>query len=48
MMTLAPTIGVIAGSELHRRSLFAAGFAILAVVAGHAFASVPHWRHRDG
>ena len=48
MMTLASTIGVIAGSELHRRSLFAACFAILAVVAGHAFASVPHWRHRDG
>ena len=44
IMVLAVPIGLIGGTDLHRHSLLSTGLAILAVVAGHTFASVPTWR----
>jgi hypothetical protein len=44
IMVLAVPTGLIGGTDLHRRSLLSAGLAILVVVAGHTFASVPIWR----
>jgi Zn-dependent protease with chaperone function len=46
LLCLTPAIGILSGSELNKRNLPAVEFALLAVLAGHAFATIPQWRYR--